>query len=60
MPSPGVRSDFRTETLQTSLPTLTGIRADYLKGVTADRLVVLDLARILADPKIIVHEDVES
>ena len=48
------------DSLQASLPTLTGIRADYLKGVTAERLVVLDLERILADPKIIVHEEVES
>ena len=46
--------------LQASLPTLTGIRAEYLKGVTAERLVVLDLDRILADPKIIVHEEVEN
>jgi purine-binding chemotaxis protein CheW len=55
----GVRS-IPLESLQPSLPTLTGIRGDYLKGVTADRLVVLDLARILADPKIIVHEEVET
>ena len=48
------------ESLQPSLPTLTGIRSDYLKGVTAERLVVLDLARILADPGIIVHEEVEN
>lgn len=46
--------------LQSSLPTLTGVRSDYLQGVTAERLVVLDLARILADPKIIVHEEVEA
>ena len=46
--------------VRASLPTLTGIRADYLKGVTAERLVVLDLGRILADPKIIVHEEVSS
>jgi purine-binding chemotaxis protein CheW len=46
------------DTLQPSLPTLTGIRSEYLKGVTAERLVVLDVARILADPKIIVHEEV--
>jgi purine-binding chemotaxis protein CheW len=45
--------------LQASLPTLTGIRAEYLKGVTAERLVVLDLDRLLADPKIIVNEAVE-
>ena len=48
------------DSLQPSLPTLTGIRDEYLKGVTAERLVVLDLDRILADPKIIVHEEVES
>ncbi len=48
------------DSLQPSLPTLTGIRADYLKGVTAERLVVLDLDCILADPKIIVREEVES
>lgn len=48
------------ESLQTSLPTLNGVRSDYLKGVTADRVVVLDIDRILADPKIIVHEEVET
>jgi purine-binding chemotaxis protein CheW len=55
----GVRS-IRVESLQPSLPTLTGIRAEYLKGVTAERLVVLDLERLLADPKIIVNEEVEA
>lgn len=49
----------RLESLQPSLPTLTGIRADYLKGVSAERLVVLDLDRVLSDPKIIVHDDVD-
>ena len=53
----GVRS-IPVDSLQPSLPTLTGIRSDYLKGVTAERLVVLDLARILADPKIIVQQEV--
>jgi purine-binding chemotaxis protein CheW len=46
--------------LQLSLPTLTGIRAEYLKGVTDERLVVLDLERLLSDPKIIVHDEVVS
>jgi len=45
--------------LQPSLPTLTGIRADYLKGVTQDRLVVLNAQKILADPKILVKEEAE-
>ena len=55
----GVRS-IPTDSLQPSLPTLIGIRSEYLKGVTAERLVVLDVARILADPKIIVHEEVDN
>jgi purine-binding chemotaxis protein CheW len=55
----GVRS-VAADSLQPSLPTLTGIRADYLKGIGEEGLVVLDLGRILADPKIIVHEEVDS
>jgi purine-binding chemotaxis protein CheW len=46
--------------LQTSLPTLAGIRDDYLLGVTAERLIVLDTKRILSDPRIIVQEEVET
>jgi purine-binding chemotaxis protein CheW len=48
------------DSLQAALPTLTGIRAEYLKGITDERIVVLDLDRILSDPKIIVHDDVEN
>jgi purine-binding chemotaxis protein CheW len=43
--------------LQLSLPTLTGIRAEYLKGVTKDSLVVLDVGRLLSDNRIIVEEE---
>lgn len=46
--------------LQAPPATLSGIRADYLRGVTSDLLIVLDLVRILADPGIIVHEEVGS
>lgn len=46
--------------LQTSLPTLGGLRADYLRGVTADRMVVLDAAKILSDERIIIYEEVET
>jgi purine-binding chemotaxis protein CheW len=55
----GVRS-VAADSLQPSLPTLTGIRADYLKGISEEGLVVLDVDRILSDPRIIVHEEVES
>jgi purine-binding chemotaxis protein CheW len=46
--------------LQPALPTFTGIRADYLKGIGEGGLVVLDLDRILSDPKIIIHDEVDS
>ena len=55
----GVRT-IPVATLQPTLPTITGIRAKYLKGVTAERLVVLELASVLRDPRIIVHEEVEN
>ena len=44
-------------TLQPALPTLTEIRAEYLRGITPDHLVVLDLAGVVADPKLIVHQE---
>lgn len=53
----GVRN-ISADSLQPPLPTLTGIHSDYLKGVTKECLVVLDLDRILADPSFIVHEEV--
>jgi purine-binding chemotaxis protein CheW len=55
----GVRS-MPLESVQPSLPTLTGIRAAYLKGVTAERMVILDAGKLLADSKMIVLEEVEG
>lgn len=46
--------------MQPALATLTGIRVDYLRGVTGDRLVVLDAARILSDKRILVDEEASS
>ena len=46
--------------IQPSLPTLTGIREQYLKGVTAGRTVILDAEKLLADEKIVVQEQVEG
>lgn len=42
-----------------SLPTLTGLRAEYLKAVTPDPIAVLDAARLLSDSRILVNQDVE-
>jgi purine-binding chemotaxis protein CheW len=44
------------EALHPALPTMTGIRAEYLKGIAKDSLVVLDIESILADEKILVNE----
>jgi len=53
----GVRT-VRASGLQSSLTTLTGIRADYLKGVTGEHLVLLDAGKLLADRRLVVHEEV--
>ena len=46
--------------IQPSLPTLTNIRAEYLRGVTSDGVVVLDVAKILSDEKIVLHKETET
>ncbi len=53
----GVRSVPMSE-IQPPLPTLTGIREEYLKGVTTGRLVVLDALKILSAENLIVHEEI--
>ena len=55
----GVRR-ISAERLQASLPTLTGIREEYLKGVTGDGVVVLDGAKLLSDDRILVNDQVAS
>lgn len=42
--------------MQSSLPTLTGIREKYLKGVTPERTVILDAEKLLTDPGLVVQE----
>jgi len=46
--------------VQPPLPTLTGIREEYLKGVTRERTVILDGAKLLTDKKIIVHDEISD
>lgn len=46
--------------IQPSLPTLTGVREEYLKGVTAERIVVLDAEKLLMDESIVVQEKVSE
>lgn len=48
------------DNLEPALATLTGIREEYLKGVTADRTAVLDAVKLLSDKRIVVREGVET
>lgn len=54
----GIRS-IPLKELQSSLAVLTGVLAEYLKGVTNERLIVLDVSKILFDHKIVVNEEIE-
>jgi purine-binding chemotaxis protein CheW len=54
----GVRT-ISTEEIQPPLPTLTGIQAAYLRGVTKEPTVVLDGAKMLSSRNLRVHEEIE-
>lgn len=49
-------SHIPTHHIQTSLPTLTGIRSEYLKGVTTDQLIILDAIKLAMDKKILIDD----
>lgn len=51
----GVQS-FRVDELQPSLPTLHGVREEYLKGISRERTIVLDTEKLMADERIVVRE----
>jgi purine-binding chemotaxis protein CheW len=55
----GVMQIRETE-IQPTLLTLTGIRAQYLKGVTGDGMVVLDGEKILTDKNMVIHLEDEK
>jgi purine-binding chemotaxis protein CheW len=50
-------SALRLDTLQASLATLSGARAGLLRGVTVERLIVLDAAKLLSDEALLVREE---
>lgn len=54
----GFRS-ISLDQVQASLPTLTGIRQSYLRGVAGEDLVILDAGKLLADKSMVVNEKVE-
>lgn len=53
----GIRS-LPLRGLQQTLPTLTGIGEEFLKGIAEDGLILLDTGRILSDRRILVNEEV--
>jgi purine-binding chemotaxis protein CheW len=44
--------------LHSVAPALAGLRAEYLHGVTSDAVIVLAVNQLLADPRLIVREEV--
>jgi purine-binding chemotaxis protein CheW len=48
------------QSLQPALPTLTGLRNEFLLGITPDRVIVLDAEKLLSSRDIVVYEEVES
>lgn len=53
----GMRSVALSE-LQPAPATFAGMREEFLAGVTADRLALLDMGKILSDKRVVVHEEV--
>lgn len=52
-------SSIPVQEIQPPLPTLTGIRFQYLKGIAKNQLIILDAAKILADEKMIINQGTE-
>jgi len=55
----GVRS-IAPGALQACLPTMTGVRAEYLRGITEDRVAVLDAVKLLSDKRLLVQDEVQG
>lgn len=51
---------IRSDELHPPPPTLTGIRAAYLKATIPNRLILLDAGKLLADPTLIVQEEEQT
>lgn len=55
----GVRI-IRIDDIQNSLPTINDARAEYIKGVTDEGLVILDIEKLLSQSRLIVNDEVEA
>ena len=54
----GARS-IELEALQAAPATVAAIGTDYLRGVTVERVVILDAEKLLNDKQIVVHQEAE-
>jgi purine-binding chemotaxis protein CheW len=54
----GTKIIYREEVLPVP-PTVTGIGEEYLKGVTKENLIVLNVEKLLSDKSIVVNEEVK-
>jgi purine-binding chemotaxis protein CheW len=54
----GARS-ISLDALQAAPPTVSGIGADYLRGVTTERVIILDAEKILSNAQIVVHQEAD-
>lgn len=46
--------------IQPAPSNLSGAAAEYVKGVTGDQTIVLDAGRLVADPRLIVHDEIKA
>lgn len=54
----GVRRISRQE-IKPPMTTMGGIRSEYLKGLTREPVVIIDIEKVMKDPKLIINEEVE-
>jgi len=47
-----------TDAIRTSLATQTGVKEEYIEGVTQDMLIILNLDAVFADDRIVVNEEI--
>lgn len=52
--------DINLDACQRTLPTFTGLRAQYTRGITSDHVAILDIVAILNDPRILVNDELDN
>lgn len=50
--------DVRVDEIKTQIETLSGSSEEFIKGVTDDAVIILDMVGLAQDKRIIIHEDI--